>query len=140
MPYQVVSSANRVEHQNRTRLIEETINASLVWHFKLSSDLAFVALTLTLDGAAIASDIGVLTNFRDKYAVILIQSTEIIITLVIFEVTVARKGTFSCEVFARKQATLSWKSNVQVDVVGKIFLCELRLNNFKYVKGSVVTL
>ncbi|XP_067056838.1 fibroblast growth factor receptor 2-like isoform X2 [Acropora muricata] len=117
MPYQVVSSANRVEHQNRTRLIEETINASLVWHFKLSSDLAFVALTLTLDGAAIASDIGVLTNFRDKYAVILIQSTEIIITLVIFEVTVAHKGTFSCEVFARKQATLSWKSNVQVDVV-----------------------
>ena len=138
MLFQVVSSTNRVEHQNLTRLVEGTINASLVWHFNLSSDLTFVALTLTLDGATIASDIGVLTYVRDKYAVILIQSTEINITLVIFEVTVAHKGTFSCEVFARKQAQLSWKSNVQVDVVGKIFLCE-RLN-FKYVKGSVVTL
>ena len=123
MPFQVVSSTNRVDHQNQTRLIEGTINASLVWHFKLSSDLAFVALTLTLDGATIASDIGVLTNFRDKYAVILIQRTEIIITLVIFEVTAAHDSIiFSCEVFAQEQGVISWKSNVQVDVVGKIFL------------------
>ena len=138
MPFQVVSSANRAEHQNQTRLIEGTINASLVWHFKLTSDLTFTSLTLELNRVPFASDTGVLTNFTDKYAVNLIQSSEIIITLVIFEVTAAVNGIFSCDVFARKQVQLTWKSNVQVDVVGKIFLCERF--NFKYVKGSIATL
>ena len=84
-----------------------------------------------LDGAPIAAEIGVLTQFRDKYGVNLVQSSEIIVTLVIFEVTAAHDTIFSCEVFAREQSILTWKSNVQVDVFGKIFLCEKF--NFKYV-------
>ena len=124
MPVQVVSSTNRVEHQNQTRLIEGTINASLIWHFELSSELTFVSLTLELNGAAIASETGVFTQFRDKYAVNLVQSSEIIVTLVIFEVTAVHDTIFSSEVFAREQGVISWKSNVQVDVFGKNFLCE----------------
>ena len=138
MPFQVVLSGSRIEHQNRTRLIEGAINASLIWHFKLSSDLTFNSLTLALNRVPFASDTGVLTNFIDKYAVNLIQSSEIIITLVIFEVTAAVNGIFSCDVFARKQIQLTWKSNVQVDVIGKIFLCERF--NFDYVKGSIAAL
>ena len=86
MPFQVISSINRVEHQSQTRLIEGSINASLIWHFKLSSELTFVSLTLELNGAPVASETGLFTQFRDKYAVNLVQSSEIIITLVIFEV------------------------------------------------------
>ncbi|XP_015749898.1 PREDICTED: interference hedgehog-like isoform X2 [Acropora digitifera] len=117
MPFQVVSSTNRVEHQNCTRLIEGTMNASLVWHFKLSSELTFVSLTLELNGSPIASETVVFTHFRDKYAVNSIQSSGIIITLVIFEVTAALNGIFSCHVFAREQAQLTWKSHVKVDVI-----------------------
>lgn len=124
MPFQVVSSTNRVEHQNRTRLIEGTINASLIWHFTLSSELTFTSLTLSLDGVPFASEDVVLTKFRDKFAVNFIQSSEISITLVISEVTAAHNGVFSCEVFAREQAQITWKSNVQVVVIGKIFLFE----------------
>ena len=122
MPFQVVSSTIRVEHQNCTRLIEGTMNASLVWHFKLSSELTFVSLTLELNGSPIASETVVFTHFRDKYAVNSIQGSEIITTLVIFEVTAALNGIFSCHVFAREQAQLTWKSHVEVDVVGKIFV------------------
>ena len=128
----MVTSTNRFEHQNQTRLIEGTINASLIWQFRLSSELTFVSSTLELNGAPIASDTGVFTQFRDKYAVNLVQSSEISVTLVIFEVTAAHDTIFSCEVFAREQGVISWKSNVQVDVFGKIFLCERF--NFKYVQ------
>ena len=75
-----------------------------------------------MNGSPIASETVVFTHFRDKYAVNSIQSSGIIITLVIFEVTAALNGIFSCHVFAREQAQLTWKSHVEVDVIGKIFV------------------
>ena len=109
-------------HRNHTSLIEGSINASLSWNFSLSSDLTLVSVNIRLGTVGIAVVNGqkqeVLENFRDKYAINWISNQRM--TLVIFKVTTEHNATFACDVFAIKSLTSSWRSHVQVDVVGRV--------------------
>ena len=72
---------------------------------------------------------GVLPGFEDKYEISWIPEQRI--TLVILKVTTAENGTFVCDVKATKGfVTASWRSNIQVDVLGK--LNKLKATQFNY--------
>ena len=109
-------------HRNYTRLIEDTVNASLSWNFSLSAGLTFTGVNLILktDTIAFASNDkqGVSTGFKDKYAINWIPTQRI--TLVIFNVTIEHNATFVCEVVALGNGLSTWRSKVQVDVVGRV--------------------
>ena len=116
------SDVPQVFHTNRTRLIEDTINASLSWYFSLSSGLTFAGLNLKLKTNTIAfvdnKNQEVSAGFKDKYAINWIPNQRI--TLVIFKVTSEHNATFACEVVASGNAISTWKSHVQVYVVGRV--------------------
>ena len=125
LPFQIVPDSDVVEHLNSTKLIEGTINATLSWQFSLL-EFTFESLTITFDGTAIAgvrsSRQGVNPGFKDKYELNWILGSQRV-TLVIFQVTTAENGTFTCEVSAQAVGaftTTQWRSNIQVDVVGKL--------------------
>ncbi|XP_068686976.1 tyrosine kinase receptor Cad96Ca-like isoform X2 [Montipora foliosa] len=122
LPFQIVPDSDVVEHLNSTKLIEGTINATLSWQFSLS-EFTFESLTITFDGTAIAgvqsSGQGVNSGFKDKYELNWILGSQRV-TLVIFQVTTAENGTFTCEVSAQTVGAFTatrWRSNIQVDVV-----------------------
>ena len=116
------SDVPQVFHTNRTRLIEDTINASLSWYFSLSSRLTFTGVNLKLKTDTIAfvdnKNQEVSAGFKDKYAINWIPNQRI--TLVIFKVTSEHNATFVCEVGTSGNGFTLWKSEVQVDVVGNL--------------------
>ena len=125
LPIQNIPDNAIVEHTNHTTLPQGTY-ASLTWRFSLSSDLTFDSLTIRFDKEAIAgiwsSGQGVVPSFEDKYGITWIPSQRI--TLGIFHVTTAQNGTFVCEVTAAKgHAIATWKSIIEVDVLGKHYKC-----------------
>ncbi|XP_068733307.1 fibroblast growth factor receptor 3-like [Montipora capricornis] len=105
------------EHLSSTSLLKGTINASLSWHFTLSSDLTFLALGLTFNDTSIGGQSQISDNFRDKYAINWIPSERI--TLIIFDVTTEVNGIFGCEVFTliKQGGIVTFKSKNQVDVI-----------------------
>ena len=116
------SDSRQEVHRNCTRLIEGTINASVSWYFSLSSGLTFTGVNLRLKTVSIAlvnnNRQEVLAGFKDKYAIDWIPNQRI--TLVIFKVTSEHNATFACEVVASGNAISTWKSHVQVYVVGRV--------------------
>ena len=116
------SDSNQVVHRNHTRLIEGINNASLSWYFNLSSGSTFVGVTLKLETATIAEVNSqkqeVSAGVRDKYAFNWIPNQRI--TLVIFKVTTEHNATFACEVVAVGDGIPTWRSLVQVHVVGRV--------------------
>ena len=109
-------------HRNYTRLIKDTINASLSWYFSLSGlTLASVNLKLETDTIAEVNNQKqeVSEGYKDKYAINWIPKQRI--TLVIFKVTNEHNATFACEVLATGNGFAVWRSEVQVDVVGRIY-------------------
>ena len=119
------SDASWVFHRNCTRLVEDTINASLSWNFSLSSGLTFTGVNLILKTDTIAfvnnQKPEVSKGFKDKYAINWIPNQRI--TLVIFKVTSEHNATFVCEVITTGNGVSIWKSEVQVDVVGRMIHC-----------------
>ncbi|XP_044180726.1 fibroblast growth factor receptor 4-like [Acropora millepora] len=113
------SNSRQELHRNHTRLIEDTINASLSWYFSLSSGLTFLGVNLKLEAHIIAAVDNqkqeVSAGFKDKYAINWIPNQRI--TLVIFKVTSEHNATFACEVVAAGNGFAIWRSEVQVDVV-----------------------
>ena len=115
------SDVSSVFHRSHTRLIEDTINASLSWYFNLSG-LTFNSVNLKLK----PDNIAFVTNqkqeisagFQGKYAINWIPNQRI--TLVIFKVTSEHNATFACEVAAVGNGLSIWRSEVQVDVVGRV--------------------
>ena len=109
-------------HRNHTRLIEGTINAPLSWYFNLSSGLTFLGLNLKWGTDTIAvvnsQKQEVSAGFKDKCAFNWIPNQGI--TLVIFKVTTEHNATFACEVVALGNGIQTWRSHVQVDVVGRV--------------------
>ena len=116
------SDASQVIHRNRTRLIEDTIDASLSWNFSLSASLTFTGVNLKLKTDTIAfvdnQNQGISAGFTDKYAINWIPNQRI--TLVILKVTSEHNATFACEVLASGNGISTWRSEVQVDVVGRV--------------------
>ena len=116
------SNSRQEVHRNYTRLIEDTINASLSWYFSLSSGLTFLGVNLKLETFNIAvvdyQNQEVLAGFKDRYAINWILKQRI--TLVILKVTSEHNATFGCEVVASGNGILTWRSQVQVDVVGRV--------------------
>ena len=116
------SDASLVIHRNNTKLIEDTINASLSWYFSLSSGLTFIGANLRLKTDTIAfvdnQNQAVSAGFKDKYAINWIPNQRI--TLVIFKVTSEHNATFACEVLASENGISTWRSQVQVYVVGRV--------------------
>ncbi|XP_044180729.1 fibroblast growth factor receptor 4-like [Acropora millepora] len=113
------SDSRQEVHKNYTRLIEDTVNASLSWNFSLSAGLIFTGVNLILKTNTIAfinnQKAAVSTGFKDKYAIKWIPTQRI--TLVIFKVTSEHNATFACEVLASGNGIKTWRSEVQVDVV-----------------------
>ena len=108
-------------HRNYTRLIKDTINASLSWYFSLSGlTLASVNLKLETDTIAEVNNQKqeVSEGYKDKYAINWIPKQRI--TLVIFKVTNEHNATFVCEVLGTGNGFAIWRSEVQVDVFGRI--------------------
>ena len=115
------SDVSRVFHRNRTRLIEDTVNASLSWYFSLSGlILNGVNLKLKTDNIAFADNQKqeVSAGFKDKYAINWIPNQRV--TLLIFKVTSEHNATFACEVVASGNGISTWRSEVQVYVVGRV--------------------
>ena len=116
------SDASQVFHRNHTRFIKDTINASLSWYFSLSSGLTFAGVNLKLKTNTVAfvdnQKQEVLAGFKDKYGVQWIPNQRI--TLVIFKVTSEHNATFASEVVAFENGLSIWRSEVQVDVVGRV--------------------
>ncbi|KAK2549873.1 Basement membrane-specific heparan sulfate proteoglycan core protein, partial [Acropora cervicornis] len=113
------SDSHQEVHRNYTRLIEDTINASLSWHFSLSSGLTLIGVNLKLKTVTIAfvsnQKPEVSAFYKDKYAINGIPNQRI--TLVIFNVTTEQNATFACEVVASGNGVSTWRSEVQVEVV-----------------------
>lgn len=116
------SDSRQEVHRNYTRLIEDTINASLSWNFSLSSGLTLNSVFLKLETDTIAvvdnQKQKVSAGYKDKYAINWVLNQRI--TLVIFKVTSEHNATFACEVLASGNGFAIWRSEVQVDVFGRI--------------------
>ena len=117
------SDSRQEVHRNYTRLIKDTINASLSWYFSLSSGLTLNGVFLKLETDTIAvvdnQKQELSAGYKDKYALNWIPKQRI--TLVIFKVTNEHNATFVCEVLATGNSFAVWRSEVQVDVFGRIY-------------------
>ena len=112
-----------VDHLSSRQLPEGTINASLSWQFNLT-ELNFIFWTLLYDkiSVAVAYSLGPVfqQGFKSQFGIDWIPD-QTFVRLVIFNVTSAEKGAFTCQVVAKANSSrLRFKSYVQVDVVGKL--------------------
>ena len=125
-PTQIVEAAlNTVDHFSSTQLHEGTNNAILSWQFDLS-DLKFTSLVILFGTTIIAgvgsSGPGPQPGFENQYGIDWISSQNFV-RLIIFRVTFAQNGTFTCLVTAGEMTgfgSFQFESIVQVDVVGKL--------------------
>ena len=125
-PTQIVqAAADPVKHFSSRQLFEGTTNATLSWHFGLT-ELIFRSLVIFFEGNSVArvssSVTGIPPSYANRFGLDWIPNQKLV-KLFIFNVTTENNGTFSCRVTADSQDRFNvfqFRSNVQVDVVGKI--------------------
>ena len=113
-----------VDHLSGRQLHEGTSNASLSWQFNFT-ELNFRFLTLLFDKitVAVAYPLGQVfqPGFISQFGIEWIPK-QTFVRLIIFNVTSEENGAFTCQVVAETNDSLGlrFKSNVQVDIVGKL--------------------
>ena len=124
LPIQTVQPVSPVNHFSSRQLYEGTINATLIWHFRLNQ-LNFYALFISLNGIAltggVSSGLNILAGLENQFGIDWTPNQNLV-KLFIFNVTADKNGTFSCSVDAVDVtgfAIFQFRSNVQVHVVGK---------------------
>ena len=121
----VQAAADPVKHFSRRQLFEGNINATLNWRFGLTQ-LTFRSLVIFFEGNSVArvssSVTGIPPSYANQFGLDWIPNQNLV-KLFIFNVTTEDNGTFSCRVTADsldRFNVFQFRSNVQVDVVGKI--------------------
>ena len=125
-PTQIVEAAlNTVDHFSSKQLYEGTNNANLSWQFDLNG-LKFTSLVIFFGTTIIAgvgsSGPGPQPGFENQFDIDWI-SNQNFVRLIIFRVTFAQNGTFTCRVSADTTTgfgSFNFESIVQVDIVGKV--------------------
>ena len=126
-PTQIVQAVdNPVDHFSSRQLHEGIINATLSWQFDLT-ELNFNSLVIFFNGIALAgvgpAGQGPQPRFEKQFGIEWIPD-QTFVRLIIFNVAVEENGTFTCQVTAYPvlggYVPIQFKSNVQVDVVGKL--------------------
>ena len=104
------------------QLYKGSINKRLNWTFTLAQDP--VSISLDLDGSSVATIVPstpLVVVLSPKVNVTWVSGQ---ITLIIFNVTTADEGVYSCEMTSANAKV--WKRNIKVEVVGNykvIVLC-----------------
>ena len=113
-------------HTNNVQLYKGSINKRLNWTFTLAQDPISISLEFDL-GTTLATVVSatllvrVHSPFNSKVNVTWVSGQ---ITLIIFNVTTADEGVYSCEMTSANAK--KWKRNIKVEVVGNykvIVLC-----------------
>ena len=128
-PVETVTDAQLV-HTNNIQLYTGSINKSLNWTFSLAQDP--IVISLRLNGSGVASivtstaSVLVAPAFTSRVYVTWVTGQ---VTMIIFNVTAADEGVFSCQL-----TTVSanvWKRNIKVAVVGnyKVIVLYCSLSN-----------
>ena len=128
------ASDHTIVHTNSTQLRKGSTNVNLRWEFSLTSELNLIAVNLRFDGANAGtivpstgvSGVDVALTSRFNISWVARQAT-----LVIFNVSTADEGLFSCALITFEGATSkTWERNIEVSVVGKpiMFFSSLRVH------------
>ena len=124
-------------HTNNIQLYTGSINKSLNWTFSLTQDP--IVISLRLNGSSVATivtstaSVIVAPAFTSRVYVTWVTGQ---VTMIIFNVTAADEGVFSCQL-----TTVSanvWKRNIKVAVVGnyKVIVLYCSLSN-AYMKRHI---
>ena len=99
------------------------MNAPLNWNFSVAQELNFIVITLKFDGGNVANIVpstgvaGTFNPFKQRFNV---SGNSQYATLIIFNVTAADEGVFSCDLNTFEVANNRiWTRNIQVTVVGR---------------------
>lgn len=121
-PVETVTDPSLV-HTNSTKLRKGSTNVYLNWEFSVTSELNLVLVTLKLDGALVGTivpstgDAVASASFTSRFNVSWVAQ---VATLIIFNVTSADEGLFTCELNTFEAGTNKiWNRNIDVSVVGK---------------------
>ena len=117
-------------HTNNTSLYIGSRNKTLNWRFNLAQDS--ISVLLQLDGVSVATIapaaplVRVTQHFTSRVDVTWVSGH---ITLIIFNVTTADEGVYSCQLTA--VSGNAWKRNIKVAVVGnyKVIVLYCSLSN-----------
>ena len=122
----VQANSNPARHLSSRQLFEGTINATLSWQFALT-DLIFKSVLIFIVGNPVtvarvsSSVIGTSPSYANRFGLDWIPNLNLV-KLFIFNVTTEDNDIFSCRVTADsldRFTEFQFRSNVQVDVVGK---------------------
>ena len=132
-PVETVTDPTLV-HTNSTKLRTGSTNVYLNWEFSLTSELFLVSVTLKLDGTSVGTILpstgaaAPSASFTSRFNVSWVAQ---VATLIIFNVTSADEGLFTCELNAFEGATNKvWNRNIDVSVVGKHIICSLSWSTY----------
>ena len=131
-PVETVTDPTLV-HTNSTKLHRGSTNVHLNWKFSLTSELFLVSVTLRFDGNSVGTIVPSTgaarpsASFTSRFNVSWVAQ---VATLIIFNVTSADEGLFTCELNTFEGGTNKiWNRNIDVSVVGKHIICSLRVHN-----------
>ena len=123
-PVETVSD-HTIVHTNSTQLRKGSTNVYLNWEFSLTSELNHILTTLKFDGNSVGSILpsgaaATDPSFSSRFNISWVAP---LATLIIFNVSTADEGLFSCELNTFEGATNKfWKRNIDVSVVGKLII------------------
>ena len=123
LPVETISEYT-TEHTAKKVQACEGFPKVLSWNFSITADLSFSSLSINLHSTIIggvlsSGQAGIQSGFTDRFNFSWIPSQEF--TLIIFNVTADDNATFTCVLTLTEGfGTNPWKSNIQVDVVGKL--------------------
>lgn len=130
-PFETVTDPSLV-HTNSTKLRKGSTNVHLNWEFSLTSELNLILVTIRLDGTSVGNiipstgDAATSASFTSRFNVSWVAQHA---TLIIFNVTSADEGLFTCELNTFEGGTNKiWNRNIDVSVVGKPIICSLRVH------------
>ena len=123
-PVETVSD-HTIVHTNSTQLRKGSTNVHLNWEFSLTSELNHILTTLKFDDVSVGTILpsgAAATNaaFSSRFNISWVAP---LATLIIFNVSTADEGLFSCELNTFEGATNKfWRRKIDVSVVGKLII------------------
>ena len=119
---------DQVVHTNNTQLYTGSINKRLNWRFSLADDPASILVLFNSSGVATITppSVTVAPGFTSRVSVTWVTG---LVTLIIFNVTAADEGVYSCQLTTK--TVKIWKRNIKVAVVGnyKVIVLYCSLSN-----------